>query len=345
MEVGGTANVVGGTTAEARNIISGSLYEGVKVGGTSDRVQGNYIGTDVTGTQSLQNGEGVYIANGSNNLIGGTAAGAGNLISGNRFWGVEVFRNGNVIQGNRIGTDVSGTQALGNGVDGIYVWSGANNQVGGTETGAGNLISGNARHGVFIAALDSNGGNIVQGNFIGTDVTGTQAIGNGRDGIQISRSNNNTVAGEAAGAGNTIAFNGHDGVLVDEATGNAIQGNAIFANANLGIELLNGANHNQAAPVLTSATSDGTSTTVKGTLSGTPNTTFTVEIFANSINDPSGSGEVFLGSFQVTTDADGNASFTFTFDSPVGLGQFLTATATDPAHNTSAFSGGIEVTG
>ena len=97
--------------------------------------------------------------------------------------------------------------------------------------------------------------------------------------------------------------------------------------------------------MLTSATTDGSSTTVSGTLSSTPNSTFTLEFFANSVNDPSGSGEQFLGSVLVTTDADGNASFTVTIAFAIDPGMFLTATATDSAQNTSAFSAGIEVSG
>src|SRR5262249_14598745 len=151
----------------------------------------------------------------------------------------------------------------------------------------------------------------------------------------------------AAGAANTIAFNGGDGVLVDAGTGNAVLRNAIFSNTGLGIRLINGGNNDQAAPVLTSATSGGGVTTVQGTLTGRPNTPFTLELFANPVCDPPGfgEGERFLGSLTVTTDADGMASFTLALAIPVDLGQFLTATATDPTNNTSAFSRCAEVTG
>jgi hypothetical protein len=280
----------------------------------------------------------------SNNTIGGTAAGAGNLISGNGSHGVEViFGTGNVVQGNRIGTDASGSQPLGNGGHGLLIEGGSSTLIGGQTVGAGNLISANQGSGVVLAGPGH--GNLVQGNFIGTDDSGTAALGNAGDGVHISGSNNHVIGGEASGAGNTIAFNGGDGVLVDGGSGNAILGNAIFANGGMGIELLHGGNLDQPAPVLTAATSDGSSTTVSGTLSSTPNSTFTIELFANSVNDPSGSGERFLGSVQVTTDADGNASFTVTFAFAVDPGMFLTATATDSAHNTSRFSAGIEVSG
>jgi hypothetical protein len=353
--IGGSDNLIGGTTAEARNLISGNTGGGIQIinsyhgsGGHANRIQGNYIGTDITGTHALGNDDGVTITAGADNVIGGTEAGAGNLISGNRSTGVAVLDNqiGNVIQGNLIGTDATGTLPLGNGFRGVYLSGSSNNLIGGTEPGAGNVISANAWYGIYIGSYSGgNDGNLVQGNLIGTDVSGTQPLGNGHDGVHIYRDSNNTIGGEAPGAGNTIAFNGGDGVLVDQGTGNALLGNALFANVHLGIELLNGANHRQVAPVITSATTDGTSTTVSGTLTSTPNTTFTLEIFANHPADPSGlEGELFLGSVLVTTDADGNASFTVTFATAIDPGWFLSALATDNANNTSAFSAPMEVT-
>jgi hypothetical protein len=348
LKIDGSNNLIGGTTAQDRNLISGNQDREIELGtyyalsAHSNRIQGNYIGTDVTGTRALNTGYGVTIYNGSDNLIGGTEAGAGNLISGNRANGVDLQdqASGNVIQGNFIGTDPTGTIALRNGGAGVYIFAGSNNLIGGTEAGAGNLISGNGWNGIYIASFGADGGNRIEGNLIGTDFTGTQPVGNAHDGVHIYRFNNNTVGGEEPGAGNTIAFNGGDGVLVDRSTGNAILGNAIFANGNLGIELLNGGNHNPATPEMSSATTDGTSTTVSGTLSSTPDSTFTLEFF---VSDSSGRQQ-FLGSVVVTTDSDGNASFTATFDTAVDPGSFVTATATDAAHNTSVFSAGVEVT-
>jgi hypothetical protein len=364
VELVGSNNLVGGTTAEARNVISGNQSSGIAIQAygsfteiaLSNQVQGNYIGTDVTGNRALGNSNGVALyglsldqhSTGGSNLIGGTEPGAGNLISGNRDYGVEIWGNndGNLIQGNYIGTDVTGTQAVGNILNGVYLEGTSNNLIGGTEAGAGNLISGNGWNGILLTVFSgADGSNVVQGNLIGTDVRGTKSLGNGRDGVQIARLNNNTIGGEEAGAGNTIAFNGGDGVRVDQASGNAILGNAVFANGGPGIELLHGGNHDQAAPVITSATTDNTGTSVAGTLTRTGNTTFTLEIFSNSADDPSGSGERFLGSVVVTTDGDGNASFTVTFDTSVDPGMFLTATATDAGNNTSAYSAGVPVTG
>jgi titin len=359
VQLGGSNDLVGGTTAAARNIISGNRDTGIRIhvyygdGARSNIVQGNYIGTDVTGAKALANSNGIDF-NGSGygttggwlNLIGGTAPGAGNVISGNRFWGVDIGSTnlGNVVQGNRIGTDAAGTQAVGNGVDGIAMYGTSATLVGGTDAGAGNVISGNGRHGISILKPFSSNdtGSTVQGNLIGTDVGGIQPLGNVQDGVHVSGSNNNTIGGDTDGAGNVIAFNGGDGVRLDGGTSNAVLGNAIFGNGGLAIELLHGANNEQPAPVITAATSGGLTTTIQGALTAAANTTYRLQFFTGS--DGSG-GQRLLGTVQVTTDGDGNASFTATFDTAVDAGMFLTATATDSANNTSPFSNPVPVTG
>src|SRR5262249_20244924 len=151
-------------------------------------------------------------------------------------------------------------------------------------TGARNIISANGLAGVELFSSATN--NLVAGNYIGTDVTGTGALGNSSDGVYIQGSNN-TVGGTVPGPGNTIAFNGHDGVLVDMGTGDAIRGNSIFSNGNLGIELFRGGNSMQPAPTLTRLTA----TTIQVSLSGTPSTTYRFDIFSNTVCDPSGFGE------------------------------------------------------
>jgi hypothetical protein len=343
-------NAVGGTAAGDGNTVSGNTQYGVSIAGSGNVVQGNLIGTDATGTRALGNGTGVVngvgvFINGSNNVVGGTAAGAGNTISGNRPYGVEIqlAGGGNVVQGNKIGTDATGTAPLPNRLGVVIISS--RNTVGGTEAGAGNTISGNLSYGVDIESVAANG-NVVQGNRIGTDATGTAPLPNGT-GVLIAGSSNNAVGGPQPGAGNTIAFNRGDGVLVNSGTGNAILHNAIFGNDHLDIELTQGGNHNQPAPALTSATSAKGVTTVQGTLQAQPSTTYTVELFTNSTCDPSGfgQGERFLGCLAVTTDADGFADFTASPDVAVDPGEFLTATATDPGNDTSAFSNCAEVTG
>jgi hypothetical protein len=333
--VGG--NTIGGTASGAGNVISGNQASGVLLASNGNIVQGNLIGTDITGTQALGNNNGLSLQ-GSNNTIGGTASGAGNVISGNRANGILSFGTSEVIQGNFIGTDITGTQALGNGGDGVS--AGSNTTIGGTAAGAGNVISANAGNGISLAG----NGNLVLGNLIGTDITGTQALSNGGNGVSITGSNN-TIGGTAAGAGNTIAFNGNDGVLVDTGTGNAILSDLVFANGNLGIELIHNGNNNQAAPVLTGAFPDGSNTVIQGVLQSTPNTTFTVQLFADASIDPSGlaEGQQLLGTVTVTTDAFGFAAFTVTIPQVVPAGQAITAAATDPNGNTSEFSLPVEV--
>ncbi len=205
-------------------------------------------------------------------------------------------------------------------------------------------------------------GPTIQGNKIGTDVTGTLAIPNSVDGISIvsSPAGGITIGGTDPGDGNTIANSGRYGVYVNSGTGPcSILGNSIFANGNLGINL-NGApdgffgpvtandpgdsdtgpNGLQNNPVLGFAGPAGSQTVVVGSLNSTPNTTFRLEIFANDAADPSGFGEgqTFLGFTNVTTDGAGDAAFTATLPGTVSIGQFVSATATDPAGNTSEFS-------
>jgi titin len=338
VDIYGSDNTVGGTAAGAANLISGNNVA-LDISSNGNVVQGNYIGTDITGTHSLRNNFGVEVVDGSGNTIGGTEAGAANLISGNGA-GVAIYASGNLVQGNYIGTDITGTQGLGN-VTGVAI-GGSGNTVGGTMAGAGNLISGNGAEGVSIVG----DGNIVQGNDVGTDSTGSQALGNAY-GVLIDSGSNNLIGGTTAGAGNTIAFNRRDGVLVNQDAGNAVLRNAIFRNGNLGIELTNGGNHDQEAPVITSATSGGGVTTLSGMLQSAPNTRFVIELFVNQTCDPSGlgEGEQFLASLTVTTDSGGAASFTLALAIDVPPGEFLTATATDPEGNTSEFSACAEVSG
>jgi titin len=344
---GSSNNTIGGTDAGARNVISDNPFEGILIQGPNNVVQGNFIGTDVSGTQAIGNGEGVVIE-AANNTSGGTVAGARNVISGNRSGGLSILgggASGNVVQGNFIGTDVSGEQNLGNlRFGGVFIES-SNNTIGGTVAGAGNLISANQGPGIDIEVFGASAnGNVVKGNFIGTDITGTQDLGNSGDGVIIKGTNNNVIGGIQPGARNTIAFNGNDGVLVDGGTGNAILHNLIFANAHLGIELGGGGNNNQAAPTLTSASSGFGVTTLQGTFTGRPSSTYTLEFFDN---DPSASaqGQRFLGSVTVMTDASGMATFTVSFGVEVSVGDLLTATATDANGNTSRFSQPVAVTG
>jgi hypothetical protein len=347
LDLDSSLNTIGGTEPGAGNLISGNGADGIDDNGGGNVIQGNLIGTDRTGTHALPNHVGVYLHGGSD-LVGGTVPGAGNVISGNVSTGLGVHWGHNTIEGNLIGTDRSGTAPLGNGGDGVQIINndgGQANTVGGTAPGAGNVIANNGGNGIYVNMKL----NVIQGNWIGTDVTGTQPMGNGANGVYLRDENTShtTIGGTDPGAGNVIAFNGRDGVLVDPHTvQNAILGNSIHDSGGLGIELNDGSNNDQAFPVLTAATLTNSGTVTQGLLSSAPNTTFTLEFFANDVCNPSGYGEgrYWLGDATVTTNANGRAAFTVTVDAAAS-GQFLAATATDPLNNTSAFSACLVVPG
>ena len=270
---GASGNTIGGTTASARNIISGNAtptapngYAGVELidtGTTHNVVEGNFIGTDVTGTKALGNANGgVSIFDGaSGNTIGGTTAAARNLISGNEvnpnvLWsGVEienttgtgssVSTTGNVVEGNFIGTDITGTKALGNAGGGVAIYNGASdNTIGGTSSAAANVISGNGGDGIDI---DGSGtaANMVTGNFIGTDANGDPGLGNADVGISVvDGATSNTIGGTNSGSANVIAANGGDGLdLTGSGTiDNVVAGNVIGTSADGSIDLGNQGN-------------------------------------------------------------------------------------------------------
>jgi hypothetical protein len=264
--------------------------------------------------------------------------------------------NNNQILGNYLGTDYTGSLALGNG-DGLFI-HGNGNQVGGDTVADRNVISGNNGDGIVFgftipAPPTTPAKNVVEGNYIGTDASGTQPLGNDL-GIHVlgGAALQTLIGGTAPGAGNLIAFNKGAGVRAASGTTTSILSNSIFANGMLGISRSlttsptpNTANGAQNFPVLQSAVTDSNGTTVQGTLNSTPSTTFRIEFFANPAADPSGfgQGQTFLGFTTVTTDANGNASFTTTFSPAVAAGQVISATSTGPA-GTSEFAQDVQVT-
>jgi len=167
----GANNQVGGATAGARNVVSGNRQEGLQIaneGATGNTVQGNYLGVDISGDVDLGNrARGLVVAFGtSNNLIGGTAAGAGNVISGNGE-GVYLASHvtDNTLQGNRIGTNAAGTAPIPNDNNGIAVFgTSTDNVIGGMAAGAGNIIAFNRSRG--IAVLPDSRRNAILANSI-----------------------------------------------------------------------------------------------------------------------------------------------------------------------------------
>ncbi len=337
-----TNNTIGGTATGAGNVVSGNNSNGIELAATGVTVQGNYIGTDLTGAKAVANSIGILVLAG-NNTIGGTTAGAGNVISGNKSDGIRTAYgiSGVVVQGNYIGTDVTGTKSVANSI-GVEVFNGSKDTIGGTSSGAGNVISGNTTEGVLIDSSAS--GVSVQGNYIGTDVTGTIAVANSI-GVQIA-GNSNTVGGSVSGAANIISGNSKNGVLVSGGSGNTISQNSIFANTGAGIVLTNNSNNKITAPTLSSATLSSGTLTVTGTYTApTANVTYVLEFFANVSGDPE--GKIYLGSLTVTPTSTGSQSFTFntTNTSQLGTNPLITATLTDNLGDTSAFSAGETVTG
>jgi len=197
-------NQIGGTTAAARNVVSGNSASGIDITGNNNIVQGNYIGTNAAGTAALGQPGGVSMSssNSTDNVIGGTAPGAGNLISGNQF-GITGVGNGTIIQGNLIGTDVTGTARIPNSL-GIQAIA-QNVLIGGLTAAARNVISGNQGDGVYLRGA----GNRLQGNYIGTDITGTLALGN--NGAGVTAGENALIGGTEPGARNIITASGNNG--------------------------------------------------------------------------------------------------------------------------------------
>jgi hypothetical protein len=331
---GGTHdNLVGGTTPAARNVISGSIFNGVflRDSGTSNNlIQGNFIGTDFTGTKSLANGTGlrtIFDANG--NTIGGATAAARNILSGNTISGIqfgEPTRGGavnNIVQGNFIGTDVSGEAPVPNGRTPFFDDAG------------------------IIVPANSRGDRIIENRIAynrGAGIRITNVSGGDINSIEIAIADNLIYANQGLG--------------ID------LGGSGITPNDPLDVD--DGPNRLQNFPVLVSAVAANqpgvamrepvrpdpigvNALTINGTLNSTPNTTFTVHWYfsadAQCVTNQAGSRPLVFGKVPgVTTDGNGNAPFSFPFDLPTGVtGGIINCTATDPVGNTSEFSACLPV--
>jgi CSLREA domain-containing protein len=300
---GASENVVGGTTPAARNVISGNTFNAVFVSGANNnRIQGNYIGTDKTGTKALANGDGLgggaavaIVSQSSGNTVGGTTAGARNVISGNEAEGVVIFDSrsqNNEVLGNRIGTTANGTGPLGNALDGVLI-TGSGSFVGDGTSAGSNTIAFNGQDGVGVE------GNLSTGNAVSRN----SIFSNAGIGIDL-------VGGVEDAAGSTA----NDLDDPDQ-----------------------GPNTLQNKPVLSSAKTVSGKTTIKGKFnSGHQGFDYLIQFYSN----PSGTneGKKFIGQKIVTTDEIRNATFTFSPATAVSAGQTITATATDSAVGTSEFS-------
>ncbi len=348
-------NIIGGLGANSRNFIAGNIQSGVHLGGaaaTNNALLGNFIGLGTNNAAVANRQDGVRV-NASLNRIGGSAAGARNVISGNAGDGIEVTAagNGTVVLGNHLGVDPTGLLDRGNSANGVLVSAGEV-IIGGVNPGEGNLISGNSSAGIEFTGISATN-NLVRGNIIGANVTGTAGLPNA-NGVSITTSSSrNIIGGLLTGEANLIAFNAADGINVATGTNNTFRGNSIFSNVGSGIDLGSGgiaandlgdadtgANQLQNFPVLTGATNSPAGTTVAGTLNSRPNTTYLVDFYVSIFPDALGSGEgqTYLGTTNLITDGAGNAGFLARFPAIALAGRHISATATDPAGNTSEFA-------
>ena len=331
VHVRGTGNTVGGTNGTTPggactgdcNLISGSATRGLYVAPPASNtiVRGNLIGTDVTGTLAVGNSFGIETYP-LNVVIGGTTAAARNVVSGNRSTGIQIRGVSALVQGNYFGTNSAGTAVVRRTFTDIEVYQAVGAMIGGTMSGAGNLISG-ASSGVTI--IDSTNTQIV-GNRIGTAADGSTPLPNGSGVYIFNMASQNVIGSFVAGAGNIIAFSEGDGIVIDGAMppvrGNRIFGNSIHSNGSDGIDLINNANDGLAPPTILGS----------GPLHGTSCAPCAVDIYSDAENE----GRVFEGSAFTN---DGN----WTYDAPVS-GPRVTATSTDMSNNTSEFSAPFSVT-
>ncbi|HKI31262.1 MAG TPA: right-handed parallel beta-helix repeat-containing protein [Gemmataceae bacterium] len=350
----------GNIVIEIGNIIGGNKADGIDIAGNAWGVQvvQDMIGVNTDGTRVLPNGQnGVEIGGSAHdNVIGGNQPDFSvvpvGTISANNGYGIAITGSAhdNEINFAYIGTDFrglagsEGDQELGNRKGGISLGAGTSaTTIGSTDPTLPTVISGNVGDGIDIS---SSKGNTVIGTTIGVGTDGN-ALPNTGNGIYIVNGSNNTIGGTVSGAGNVIADNGGNGVFVKSGQGNGIRENSIFLNAQLGIALGLGANNNAPAPVLTSAVPVTNGLSVSGFIKGKAKTTYTIEVFADFVADPTGFGQgrFFLGSVQVTTNSAGMATFNFVAQTPPMGSEILSATATDSQNNTSQFSKDLSLGG
>ncbi len=339
IEGGAARNRIGGVGLAERNVISGNGQTGVAIWhetGDANVIFNNLVGLNPAGNNRLPNQRhGLDVNFGSAlNILGGGGPGERNVLSGNNFSGIELSHgegtDQNRIIGNFIGTNVTGEAASAWSYNryGIQVDDGVTNSV-----IAGNVIGNNQQGGIEITGFLTSG-NQVYNNRVGISLTGNP-IGNSIFGIRADGSNN------LIGPNNIVAYNPYNGIIIREADKdfNRITQNSIYNNGLLGIDLFpvgvtkndsgdadTGPNENLNFPWLKSATPQQ----VTGTACGG----CIVEIFiADSGVSVYGEGQTFVGS----AVADGNGSFVAVISGAVA-GNFVTATATDSAGNTSEFS-------
>lgn len=367
-----------GDTIE-RNLISGNGGNGIDLAGIGSEdnfIAGNIIGLDISGTTPIPNeNNGVKLSIGANeNIVGTNGDGTSdvierNIISGNTECGVSIGGERNLISGNYIGTNGSGTTAVANTNYGVCISNAINNTIGSNGDGKGdlqewNVISGNNSGGVYITTTGlATNANLIQGNFIGTNASGTSALGNIGPGVYLNNVVDNRVGFPTESLKNVIAYNTGPGIVFIGTTnliGNQFTGNSIYSNS-FGIDLgYNGVTSNDTGdgdtgpngllnyPVITGAESTGDSISLAVSYSSKASKPYVLEFFWSRNCDVSGfgQGEVYLGWDSVTTDASGSVikQIGLPYDQiPSG---FITGVALVGADNTtSEFSQCIAIEG
>ena len=312
-----------------RNIVSGSVHQGVGIydlGTNENVVAGNYVGTDASGMNAIPNGaSGVVVsADARRNRIGTSKSSrsgsvAGNLISGNSVFGLR-FRSragGNSAGGNKIGTDASGMNAIPNIQGGVSVFENASaNSIGGTYKQR-NIISGNLGWGISIQA--DTGLSVIAGNWIGLAGNGVSPMGNQNGGILITDSSYNRIGPAENSPPNVIAHNGSTGIAVQgDSRHNQIVENLIIGHSEMGIDLGNdgptpndlgdndtGPNSLLNHPEILAYGRRANSGIVVGSISGSPNTTYSVQTFTSDATSNAPQGSDVLADSIVRTDHQG----------------------------------------
>ncbi len=287
-------------------------------GGGSNTIEGNWIGISASGVSFFSDNGFVVLS--PNNLIGGSLPSQRNVISGHQQAGVNIKVNNNVVSGNFIGTDPTGVSAVPNLAGILTVTSAAQTII------EKNLVSGNSGTGIIIGANSVT----VRNNIIGLNATTNGPLGNGGSGVLVKQATSSDLISQ-----NHIQFNGQLGIQL------GLRGVLIappLPNDPGDTDL--GPNHQQNYPVLTSVAPIPGSTNVAGDLNSIASSVYTLEFFSNPSCDPSGNGEGanFMGSTVVNTDINGNVNFNVNLPVTISNTDFVTATATDAAGNTSEFS-------
>lgn len=311
---------------------------GVVLGGDgSSRVLGCYVGTSADGSSARPNDFGIRIVS-SNNVVGGSGEHEGNVVSGNAEDGITVGDDetpgvsDNSVLGNRVGTDATGTRAVGNG-SGISVRS-QPARIGGHEPGEGNLVSGNG-YGISVYeiaddAFDHDAA-VVEGNLVGTDASGAAPLGNSGTGVAITHAPGLVLGGREPGAGNVIAYNGEYGVFVRDSYFEFLS-NAVYANADAAVYNLTSGQFAE-APTVTSVTATADEVRVRGGFASSiySDVPQLVQFFASDACEDVDSPELkrFLGQVEVTPNDVFRAYFDVSFPGTLAPDESVTVTTTN----------------